>query len=90
MLSMTVYNKIMRIFKTTWFNRYAKKQNISDCQLINAIKEAEKGAIDARLGGGIIKQRIARRGGGKSGGYRTIIYYRHNERAFFCLWLWQE
>lgn len=82
-LSMIKYNKAMRIFKIAWFNRYAKKQRITDSQLINAIREAEQNGIDADLGGGVIKQRIARQGSGKSSGYRTIIYYRRGERAFF-------
>ena len=44
---------------------------------------ADKGLIDADLGGGVIKQRIARPGQGKSGGYRTIIIFRQGEKAFF-------
>lgn len=51
--------------------------------LINAINCAEKGLIDADLGRGVIKQRVARQGQGKSKSYRTIIIIRHNERAFF-------
>ncbi len=31
----------------------------------------------------MIKQRIARAGGGKSGGFRTIILLKAGERAFF-------
>ncbi|GHU08740.1 hypothetical protein FACS1894158_18150 [Betaproteobacteria bacterium] len=41
------------------------------------------GLIDADLGGGVIKQRVARSGQGKSGGFRTIILYRAAERAVF-------
>jgi len=44
---------------------------------------AARGLIDADLGGGLIKQRIARQGRGRSGGYRTIIAYRAKERAVF-------
>ena len=40
--------------------------------------------MDADLGGGIIKQRIARPGQGKSGGYRTIIFFRRGDRAVFA------
>jgi hypothetical protein len=39
--------------------------------------------IDADLGGGVIKQRIARAGEGRSGGFRTIILFRAGSRAFF-------
>lgn len=42
-----------------------------------------RGIISANLGSGVIKQRLARSGGGKSGGYRTIIFYRVAEKAFF-------
>lgn len=44
---------------------------------------AESGLIDADLGNGLIKQRIARQGGGKSGGYRSILIFRSGERAIF-------
>lgn len=47
------------------------------------MRRAERGQIDADLGGGVIKQRVARTGQGKSGGYRTIILYRREQRAFF-------
>lgn len=73
----------MRIFKNAWFNRFARKQKIDDLALIEAIERAERDLIDADLGGGIIKQRVARLGQGKSGGYRTIILYRHKSKAFF-------
>lgn len=73
----------MRIFKNAWFERFARKQKLSDDALREAIQRAEQGLIDADLGGGVIKQRIARPGQGKSGGYRTIILYREKSRAFF-------
>jgi hypothetical protein len=44
---------------------------------------ANAGAIDADLGGGVIKQRIARAGEGKSGGTRCIILFRFRGRAVF-------
>lgn len=73
----------MRIFKNAWFERFARKQKIPDALLVEAVRRAEKGQIDADLGGGVLKQRIARSGAGKSGGYRAIILYRRNRRAFF-------
>jgi hypothetical protein len=53
------------------------------CRSVAAISDASRGLIDADLGGGVVKQRIARQGGGKSGGFRTIILFRLRERAFF-------
>jgi hypothetical protein len=73
----------MRIFKTKWFKRFARKESIADEQLCEAIERAESGLIDADLGDGLIKQRVARPGAGRSGGYRTIIAFRQGERAFF-------
>ena len=73
----------MRIFQNAWFRRFARKERLSDDVLRCVITQAEQGLIDADLGGGVIKQRIARQGEGKSGGYRTIIIFRRGERAFF-------
>ena len=73
----------MRIFKNAWFERFARKQKIQDAVLREAVRRAEQGLIDADLGGGVIKQRVARAGQGRSGGYRTLILYRQAHRAFF-------
>jgi hypothetical protein len=73
----------VKILKTHWFDRFAKKQNISDLCLCDAIGRAERGQIDADLGGGLIKQRIAREGEGRRGGFRAIVIYRYGKRAFF-------
>ena len=73
----------MRIFRNQWVTKFAKKHKISDSELIEAVERAEDGLIDADLGGGVIKQRIARQGQGRSGGYRSLIFFRHGERAFF-------
>jgi hypothetical protein len=51
--------------------------------LHEAVARAEKGQIDADLGGEVIKQRIARPGQGRSRGYRTIILFRRGAKAFF-------
>ena len=73
-----------RVFKTRWFERFARKEKIPDPILVDAVARAENGQVDADLGGGVIKQRIARPGRGKSGGYRTIIFFRRGERAVFA------
>ncbi len=43
----------------------------------------ERGLVDVDLGGGVVKQRIARPGKGKSSGFRAIILYRAGALAFF-------
>ena len=73
----------MRIFKNRWFSKFARKEGISDKRLIKVVQDLEAGIIDADLGGGVIKMRMARSKQGKSGGYRTIILYRKENRAFF-------
>ena len=73
----------MWIFKNKAFAKFARKEQISDAKLWEAVTAAEKGNIDADYGGGVIKQRIARTNQGKSGGYRAIIYYRQADKAFF-------
>jgi hypothetical protein len=73
----------MRVFKNAWFVRFARKEGISNQSLLAAVTRGESGSIDADLGAGIIKQRIARRGAGKSGGYRSLVIYRKGDRAFF-------
>ena len=71
----------MRIFKTKPFARFAGKERIDDATLVAAVRRAEQGLFDD-LGGGVIKLRIARRGQGKSGGFRSIVVFRSAHRAF--------
>jgi hypothetical protein len=73
----------MRVFATRWFARFARSERIRDDRLCEAIHRAERGLIDADLGRGLIKQRIARSGQGRSGGFRVLIAYRRGARAVF-------
>jgi hypothetical protein len=73
----------MQVFKTRWFARFARQERIGDASLREAIERAERGLIDADLGGGLIKQRVARPGRGRSGGYRVLVAYRAKNRAIF-------
>lgn len=75
---------VARIFKNGWFERFARKERITDASLREAVERAESGLVDADLGGGVIKQRVARTGQGKSGGYRTLILFRQSDRAIFA------
>jgi hypothetical protein len=73
----------MRILKNTWFSHFAQKESIDDKTLKDIARQLEKGQFDASLGDGVYKQRIARSGEGKSGGYRSIIFFRKNKLTFF-------
>lgn len=73
----------MRIFKTKWLTRFARRARISDRDLRESIERAARGLIEADLGGGLIKQRVARSGEGRSGGYRMLVAYRVEDRAVF-------
>ena len=75
--------KGMRIFKNKSFARFARKARIADWVLCAAINDASRGLIDADLGDGVIKQRVARLGAGKSGGFRTIILFHAGDQAIF-------
>ena len=69
----------MRVFVTRVFARFARKERLDDERLYEAIMRAEEGVVDADLGGNLIKQRVARLGGG----YRTVIAYRTAQRSVF-------
>lgn len=73
----------VRVFKTKGMTRYTRREKIADADLLETIDRAKRGLIDADLGGGLIKQRIARKGQGKSGGYRVIVAYREQHRVVF-------
>lgn len=73
----------MRVLLTRWFDRFARREWIADTALLEAIERAARGLVDAELGGGLIKQRVARAGGGRSGGYRVIVAFRAGDRAVF-------
>jgi len=73
----------VRVFKNTWFTRFARKEGISDEELREVVKELEAGQPDVDYGGDVYKMRIARPGEGKSGGYRVVVIFRSEERTFF-------
>lgn len=74
---------VMSVYKTKEFSRFARKAGLQDQELHEAAAEVAAGHWDADLGGGVFKQRIAREGAGKSGGFRTIILFRFEGHHFF-------
>jgi hypothetical protein len=73
----------MAVFMTRDFACFARKARLADRSLSEAAKAVTDGRWDADLGGGVFKQRIARDGAGKSGGFRTIIVFRSGRHSFF-------
>ena len=73
----------MRVFLTKSFVRFQRKERIADAALVEAIKRAERGLVDASLSANLIKQRVGRPGQGRSGGFRTVVAYRIGDRAVF-------
>ena len=75
---------IVRIFKVSWFTRFAAKEGISDIELKNVVDNVlEKRLAEADLGSGVYKVRLARPGEGKSGGYRMIVLFKSGALTFF-------
>jgi hypothetical protein len=72
-----------RVFKTRHFSRWMRKADLMDRALCRAVTEMERGLIDADLGGGVVKKRIALPGRGKSGSVRTLVATNKGDRWFF-------
>lgn len=75
--------KNVKAYTTKLFNKWLKKEKISESSLYQAIHEIENGLIDANLGGSVYKKRIAKTGAGKSGGFRTILAFKSGDKMFF-------
>ena len=73
----------MRLFKSKWFQKWAASERLNDGALLAAVEEMEGGLIDARLGGHVVKKRVALPGRGKRSGSRTLVVYRQADKAFF-------
>lgn len=73
----------MRIYKNKAFSKWAGKEGVSDSALEAAVEEMASGLIDADLGGQVYKKRVAVGGKGKSGGVRTLLAYKVDDKAFF-------
>ena len=73
----------MAIYKSRWFDRWARKQGLTTPSLCTAVREMAAGLFDADLGGGLLKKRIGRPGQGKSGGFRTLVASNRGNRWIF-------
>jgi hypothetical protein len=73
----------LKAFKTKLFARWADGAGLSDEVLAAAVTEMNQGLIDARLGGQVVKKRVAPPGRGKRGCARTVVAFKQGEKAFF-------
>lgn len=73
----------MGVYKTRWFDRWARKEGLSTRSLCAAVQEMTRGLVDADLGGGLFKKRIGRTGQGKSSGFRTLVASNRGDRWVF-------
>ena len=73
----------MQAFKIKAFAKWANGEGLSDDALASAVVEMDKGLIDAKLGGQVVKKRVALPGRGKRGGTRTLVAFRQGNKAFF-------
>jgi hypothetical protein len=60
-----------------------RKSELVDAALCAAVEEMKQGLIDADLGGGIVKKRVAVSGRGKRGGTRVVVATNKGDRWFF-------
>jgi hypothetical protein len=74
---------VPQVFATKEFMRLARRQGIEDEKLCEAAVRAERGLVDADLRGGLIKQRVPRRGQGRRGGFRVLAAFRARHRCVF-------
>jgi hypothetical protein len=73
----------MMVLKFRLFHKWARSEKLTDKLLRAAVEELSVGLVDANLGGGLYKKRVAKKGMGKRGGYRTILTLRKNDRVIF-------
>lgn len=75
--------RVLRVFASKGFVRFARKSGLTDAYLCSAARDIQAGRIDADLGGGLYKQRVARKNEGKSGGFRTIVMFHSGTYCIF-------
>jgi len=73
----------MPIYKTRWFDRWARKERLTEFGLCEAVEELRNGLFDADLGSGLFKKRIGRSRQGKSSGFRVLVATDRAERWIF-------
>ena len=73
----------MNIYLSKVFSRLARHEGLTDVHICQAVAEMNKGLIDANLGAGLFKKRVAIPGQGKRGSWRTLLGFQACKKAFF-------
>jgi hypothetical protein len=73
----------MIVYLSRVFQRDAKRDGVTDEGCREAVRRAESGLVDADLGGGLIKQRIATGNRGAAKGSRAVVFYKRGKLAIF-------
>ncbi|MFH1951559.1 MAG: type II toxin-antitoxin system RelE/ParE family toxin [Pseudomonadota bacterium] len=73
----------MNIYLSKAFTRLARRDGLTDVHICQEIGEMNEGLIDADLGAGLFKKRIAIPGQGKRGGWRSLLGFQAGNKAFF-------
>ena len=73
----------MNVYLSKAFTRLARREGLTDVHICQAIGEMNEGLIDADLGAGLFKKRIAIPGQGKRGGWRSLLGFQAGNKAFF-------
>ncbi len=68
---------------TRQFLRWMRKTELTESALCLAVIEMSNGLIDADMGGGVLKKRVALPGRGRSGSARTLLATNRASRWFF-------
>ena len=77
-----VYYIVLKL-KTKWFDKWAKKQTVTDRLLLETIENVSNQLGTNNLGSGLFKVRTPKIGKGKRGGIRTFLVYKESEKAIF-------
>lgn len=79
-------DRFLTVVETPEFLRRAMAVGMDEAErmeLVNLLAADPEAGVS--LGGGLRKLRVARKGGGKSGGYRVLHFYRTDEAPVFLL-----
>ena len=74
----------MRYLKNRFFKKDMKEYKLTNAYLKNVIDDIHNGRAIS-LGSKLYKIRAARKGGGKSGGFRNFFFWKKGELIVFCL-----